>query len=86
FVKPQFATEHKQYPGLNPNYIPYYYQRQAEQRLTHGETILLDHCVGSGKTLTITISCMEMRRLGHKRQPWVVVPNHLVDQWAAEVR
>lgn len=86
FVKPQFETEHKQYPGLNPKITPYEYQRQAEQRLTHGQTILLDHCVGSGKTITITITCMEMRRLGHKRQPWVVVPNHLVDQWASEVR
>ncbi|WP_373863370.1 hypothetical protein [Rhodococcus marinonascens] len=56
------------------------------ERLLHGETILLDHCVGAGKTLTMTISSMEMRRLGQVRQPWIVAPNHLVDQWAGEVR
>ncbi|MCD7053120.1 DEAD/DEAH box helicase family protein [Rhodococcus sp. BH2-1] len=86
FVTPQFDTSHRQYPGLNSKYRPYEYQRRAVERLLHGETILLDHCVGAGKTLTMTVSSMEMRRLGQVRQPWIVAPNHLVDQWAAEVR
>lgn len=88
FVTPQYDdTARRQYPGLNTEkYDPYPYQRRAIERLLHGETILLDHCVGSGKTLTITIACMEMRRLGQVKQPWVVAPNHLVDQWAAEIR
>ncbi|CRK54635.1 putative Helicase conserved C-terminal domain protein [Rhodococcus sp. RD6.2] len=87
FVTPQFDTTRRQYPGLNTEkFNPYPYQRRAIERLLHGETILLDHCVGSGKTLTITIACMEMRRLGQVKQPWVVAPNHLVDQWATEFR
>ncbi|QSE87019.1 DEAD/DEAH box helicase family protein (plasmid) [Rhodococcus koreensis] len=87
FVTPHYDTARKQYPGLNTEkYWPYEYQRRAVERLLHGETILLDHCVGSGKTLTMTIASMEMRRLGQVRQPWVVAPNHLVDQWASEVR
>ncbi|NKS71497.1 DEAD/DEAH box helicase family protein [Rhodococcus hoagii] len=86
FVTPQFDTSHRQYPGLNSKYRPYEYQRRAVERLLHGETILLDHCVGAGKTLTMTVSSMEMRRLGQVRQPWIVAPNHLVDQWAGEVR
>lgn len=87
FVTPQYDTAHRQYPGLNTEkYDPYPYQRRAIERLLHGETILLDHCVGSGKTLTITIASMEMRRLGQVKQPWVVAPNHLVDQWATEIR
>ncbi|AHK35497.1 hypothetical protein Pd630_LPD10047 (plasmid) [Rhodococcus opacus PD630] len=85
FVRLQHDIEHKQFPGLNPKYTPYPYQAQAAVRLVNDETILLDHCVGAGKTLTIAMSCMEMKRLGQVQQPWIVVPNHLIDQWHREV-
>lgn len=85
FNRVRYPTEHKTFPGLNPKYVPYDYQAQAVVRQLHEETILLDHCVGAGKTLTIAMSCMEMRRLGQVRQPWIVVPNFLVDQWHREV-
>ncbi|MFZ2174951.1 MAG: helicase-related protein [Rhodococcus sp. (in: high G+C Gram-positive bacteria)] len=86
FVKPKYSTEFKQFPGLNPKYTPYDYQTAAVQRFLHDETILLDHVVGAGKTLTMTIACMEAKRLGQVRQPWVVVPNHLLSQWGNEAR
>ena len=86
FVRLEYDTEHKQFPGLNvEDYSPYPYQVQAVMRGLMEGTILLDHCVGAGKTLTITILCMEMKRLGLVQQPWIVVPNHLVDQWHREV-
>ncbi|WP_430336177.1 DEAD/DEAH box helicase family protein [Rhodococcus sp. ACT016] len=85
FERIQHDTTHKTFPGLNPKYLPYPYQKQAVVRLLNDETILLDHCVGAGKTLTIAMSCMEMKRLGQVQQPWIVVPNHLVDQWHREV-
>ncbi|QEM25746.1 helicase (plasmid) [Rhodococcus qingshengii] len=86
FVKPQYSTEFKSFPGLNPKFTPYKYQTAAVQRFLHDETILLDHVVGAGKTLTMTISCMEAKRLGPVRQPWVVVPNHLLSQWGKDAR
>lgn len=86
FVKPVHDGRSKTFPGLNPKYTPYDYQAAAVQRFLHDETILLDHVVGAGKTLTITASCMEARRLGQVRQPWIVVPNHLLGQWAVEAR
>ncbi|MGW4339541.1 DEAD/DEAH box helicase family protein, partial [Rhodococcus koreensis] len=86
FVKPKYGTEFKQFPGLNPKYELYDYQAAAVQRFLHDETILLDHVVGAGKTLTMTVSCMEAKRLGQVRQPWVVVPNHLLSQWGNEAR
>uniref|UniRef100_UPI0009349401 helicase-related protein n=1 Tax=Rhodococcus marinonascens TaxID=38311 RepID=UPI0009349401 len=86
FVKPKFGTEFTQFPGLNPKYTLYDYQAAAVQRFLHDETILLDHVVGSGKTLTMTAACMEAKRLGQVRQPWVVVPNHLLGQWGKEAR
>ncbi|MBM9839665.1 DEAD/DEAH box helicase family protein [Rhodococcus hoagii] len=85
FERIQHDIEHKTFPGLNPKYLPYPYQKQAVARLLNDETILLDHCVGAGKTLTIAMSCMEMKRLGQVQQPWIIVPNHLVDQWHREV-
>lgn len=86
FVKPKYSTEFKSFPGLNPKFTPYKYQIAAVQRFLHDETILLDHVVGAGKTLTMTISCMEAKRLGQVRQPWVVVPNHLLSQWGKDAR
>ncbi|AEF43133.1 hypothetical protein AS9A_P20089 (plasmid) [Hoyosella subflava DQS3-9A1] len=86
FVKPVHSAEYKTYPGLNPKYRLYAYQARAVQRYLNDETILLDHVVGAGKTLTITVSAMEAKRLGQVRQPWIVVPNHLLGQWANEAR
>ena len=86
FVKPVHDASSKTFPGLNPKYKPYDYQASAVQRFLHDETILLDHVVGAGKTLTITASCMEAKRLGQVRQPWIVVPNHLLAQWSVEAR
>ena len=42
--------------------------------------------VGAGKTLTMTMACVEAKRLGQIRQPWDVVPNHLLAQWGTEAR
>ncbi|MHC6214677.1 helicase-related protein [Rhodococcus ruber] len=86
FVKPVHDGRSKSFPGLNPKYTPYDYQAAAVQRFLRDETILLDHVVGAGKTLTITASCMEATRLGQIRQPWIVVPNHLLAQWSVEAR
>ncbi|MDV6296465.1 helicase-related protein [Rhodococcus aetherivorans] len=86
FVKPVHDGRSKTFPGLNPKYTPYDYQAAAVTRFLHDETILLDHVVGAGKTLTITASCMEAKRLGQIRQPWIVVPNHLLAQWSVEAR
>lgn len=86
YVKPVHDATGKAFPGMNPKYVPYDYQAAAVQRFLHDETILLDHVVGAGKTLTITASCMEAKRLGQIRQPWIVVPNHLLGQWSVEAR
>ncbi|WP_228045305.1 helicase-related protein [Rhodococcus pyridinivorans] len=86
YVKPVHDASTKSFPGMNGKYTPYDYQAAAVTRFLHDETILLDHVVGAGKTLTITASCMEAKRLGQIRQPWIVVPNHLLGQWSVEAR
>jgi hypothetical protein len=44
----------------------------------------LFHQVGAGKTATMVMGCMEMRRLGMVSKPAVVVPNHMLEQFSRE--
>ncbi len=51
--------------------------------LTHGN-LLMAHVVGSGKTYAGVGMAMEARRLGMVKKPLFVVPNHKVEDWAAD--
>lgn len=62
------------------------HQLNAIWRMVTSQTTLLAHAVGAGKTLEIASAAMEMRRLGLRKKSMVVVPNHLLDQWATEFR
>lgn len=46
--------------------------------------ILMDHAVGAGKTFTAIARAIERKRMGLSRKPMVVVPNHMVEQFAAD--
>ncbi len=83
-VAPTFDGSHMRLPGLGVHYAPYDYQRNAVARIISEPTVLLDHVVGSGKTGTMIMGAMELRRLGLARQPWIVVPNHLISQMTRE--
>ncbi|GAB3253095.1 helicase-related protein [Arthrobacter pigmenti] len=67
-------------PGLSPDITPHDYQRAAVARVLNEPTVLLDHVVGAGKTGSMIMSAMELRRTGIANKPAVIVPNHLVDQ------
>lgn len=47
--------------------------------------VLLDHVVGAGKTYVAIARAMERRRMGLSRKPMMVVPNHLTQQFAADI-
>nr|WP_286189681.1 helicase-related protein [Sanguibacter hominis] len=70
--------------GMSPSFKPHDYQRTAVARILNEPSVLLDHVVGAGKTGTMIMGAMELRRTGIARKPWLVVPNHLVEQIAAE--
>ncbi|MBI1202599.1 MAG: PLxRFG domain-containing protein [Rhodopseudomonas sp.] len=53
-------------------------------RMIQTPTSLADHVVGAGKTFEIIAGIMEKRRMGIAKKPMLVVPNHLVGQWAAD--
>lgn len=62
------------------------WQLNAVWRGITDNAVLYDHAVGAGKTFTAIARIMERRRMGLSKKPMVVVPNHLVEQWAADAR
>lgn len=85
-VAREFDGSHLTFPGkvgddiitLRPH------QKNAVWRVIQSGTTLLDHVVGAGKTMAVIASVMEMRRMGLAKKPMLVVPNHLVGQWAED--
>ena len=59
-------------------------QMNAIWRIVAGQRVLLDHVVGAGKTFSLIGGAMELRRMGFAKKPMIVVPNHLIGQWAAD--
>ena len=85
-VAPVYDGSHRQFPGLGDQFDPYAYQRNAVQRIVSEPTVLLDHVVGAGKTGTMLMGAMELKRLGVVNKPWIVVPNHIVEQVTREAK
>jgi len=73
-------------PGLGETFTPHPYQRDAAARIVAEPTVLLDHVVGAGKTGTMLMGAMELKRLGLVSQPWMVVPNHIIEQVGREAK
>jgi len=72
--------------GLGEHFTPHPYQRNAAARMVAEPTVLLDHVVGAGKTGSMLMGAMEQKRLGLVSQPWMVVPNHIIDQVGREAK
>ncbi|MFL0580645.1 helicase-related protein [Dietzia sp. 179-F 9C3 NHS] len=85
-VAPTYDGSRRSFPGLGTTFSPYAYQRNAVERIVNEPTVLLNHVVGAGKTGTMLMGAMELKRLGLVRQPWLVVPNHICDQISREAK
>jgi N12 class adenine-specific DNA methylase len=85
-VTRQHDGSHLTLPGKVPDEVIKMrrHQKNAIWRGIYERFMLLDHVVGAGKTFTAIARAMERRRMGLSRKPMVTVPNHLVDQWAAD--
>lgn len=77
---------HLSFPGLVETFTPRDHQRAAVARILAEPTTLLAHEVGAGKTATMVIAAMELKRLGMVKKPMVVVPNHMQEQFCTEWR
>ena len=64
--------------GLAATFTPRPHQRDAVDRILTDGRALLAHAVGAGKTATMVMAAMELRRLGSASKPAVVVPNLLL--------
>ncbi|MBW3613990.1 MAG: methyltransferase domain-containing protein [Actinobacteria bacterium] len=83
-VVPSYDGTHLSLPGLSASFSPHAHQRDAVARLLTEGRALLAHAVGAGKTATMVMAAMEMRRLGLVCKPAVVVPNHMLEQFSRE--
>lgn len=75
---------HLSLPGLAATFTPRQHQRDAVARILTDGRALLAHAVGAGKTATMVMAAMELRRLGSASKPAVVVPNHMLEQFSRE--
>lgn len=71
-------------PGLARTFTPRQHQRTAVARMLAEPSVGLFHPVGAGKTAEMAMGATELKRLGLIRKPGVVVPNHMLEQIAAE--
>lgn len=71
-------------PGLNRSFTPRAHQRTAVARMINEPSVGLFHEVGAGKTAEMIMGVSELRRLGLIRKPAVVVPNHMLQQFASD--
>jgi len=83
-VLPTFDGSHLTLPGLAGIFMPRTHQRAAVARILTDGRALLAHAVGAGKTATMVMAGMELRRLGSASKPAVVVPNHMLEQFSRE--
>ncbi len=80
----EYDGSHLVFPGMNPEITLRPHQKNAIARALYGGNTLLAHCVGAGKTFEIVAIAQESKRLGLCHKSMVVVPNHLIGQWASE--
>ena len=71
-------------PGLSLAFRPRPHQTAAVARMISEPAVLLAHEVGAGKTAEMIIGVTELRRLGLVTKPAIVVPNHMLEQFARE--
>lgn len=78
------AGEHLTFPGMIESWNPRPHQRAAVARIISEPSVGLFHEVGAGKTAEMVIGATELKRMGLVNKPAVVVPNHMLKQFARE--
>ena len=80
----EYDGSHLKFPGMTPDIELKGYQKNAVAHVLYGNSTLLAHCVGAGKTFEMVAAAMESKRLGLCQKSLFVVPNHLTEQWAGD--
>ena len=80
----EYDGSHLHFYGMNPEIRLREHQKNGVARILYGGNTLLAYVVGAGKTYTMVAAAMESKRLGLCHKSMVVVPNHIIEQFAAE--
>lgn len=80
----EYDGSHLNFYGMNPEIQLRQHQKNGVAHIIYGGNTLLAYVVGAGKTYTMVAAAMECKRLGLCNKSMIVVPNHIIDQFAAE--
>ena len=80
----EYDGSHLKFYGMNPEIKLRQHQKNGAARIIYGGNTLLAYVVGAGKTYTMVAAAMESKRLGLCNKSMIVVPNHIIEQFAAE--
>ena len=80
----EYDGSHIRFSGMNPEITLRKHQIDAIAHIMYGGNTLLAHEVGAGKTFEMVAAAMESKRLGLCTKSLVVVPNHIIEQWASD--
>ena len=81
----EFDGSHLIFPNMNPEITLRPHQLNAVAHSLYGGNTLLAHAVGAGKTYEMIAIAEESIRLGLSSKCMIVVPNHLTEQWGADI-
>ena len=76
----QYDGSHLTFPGMSSAIELKPHQKDAVAHILYGDSTLLAHVVGAGKTYEMAAGAMESKRLGFCNKALVVVPDHLTEQ------
>jgi N12 class adenine-specific DNA methylase/SAM-dependent methyltransferase len=79
-----FDGSHLDFPGMSQGITLRPHQKDAVWRCMSGGNTLLAHVVGAGKTFTMAAGAMKLKQAGLAKKSLIVVPNHLLEQFARE--
>lgn len=82
----QYDGSHLTFPGMSSLINLRAHQKNAIWQYIQEGTLIAAHEVGLGKTFMMVAAGMECKRLGLARKPLIVVPNHMLQQFANEAR
>ena len=81
----EYDGSHLIFPNMNPEIALRPHQLNAVAHSLYGGNTLLAHAVGAGKTYEMIAIAEESIRLGLSSKCMIVVPNHLTEQWGADI-
>lgn len=84
YVVRKYDGSYLTFGGVNCNVEFRPHQKNAIARILQGKNVLLDHCVGAGKTFVMIAAAMESKRIGLCHKSIVTVPNNIVGQFASD--